>query len=166
MQLFCQDFFETEGLSLSFSWKLDFSGLSVGQGGFSEPVSVDATVSHLAGIVLIDYTVSYTLHLHCDRCLAPFDRAESQSFSHELVTTGSESGEGETALVIPNMRLDIEDMVQTDLFLTFPMKFLCREDCKGLCPQCGKDLNQGECDCKQSERDPRWSALDNLIFPS
>ena len=59
--------------------------------------------------------------------------------------------------------MDLDELVRADLLLELPTKVLCREDCKGLCPKCGKDLNFGPCDCKK-EIDPRWQALSDL-FP-
>ena len=47
--------------------------------------------------------------------------------------------------------------------LELPTKVLCKEDCKGLCPKCGKDLNLGSCDCKTKDIDPRWQALSDLF---
>ena len=58
--------------------------------------------------------------------------------------------------------LGVEDFVREDIFLALPTKFLCREDCKGLCPQCGKNLNDGSCSCKKPV-DPRLAVLQQLL---
>ena len=59
--------------------------------------------------------------------------------------------------------LDIMPQVEESIFSLLPTKVLCREDCKGLCPSCGKDLNEGECDCsKDNNIDPRLSALSDF----
>jgi len=52
--------------------------------------------------------------------------------------------------------------VREQILLALPSRRLCREECKGLCPTCGADLNAGRCDCEQREVDPRWSALAEL----
>jgi uncharacterized protein len=55
--------------------------------------------------------------------------------------------------------LDLTEAIRQYIVTAMPMKSLCREDCAGLCPTCGKDLNQGKCGCKQEELDPRWAEL-------
>ena len=58
--------------------------------------------------------------------------------------------------------IQLEDVLKEQVLLTLPAKMLCREDCQGLCPQCGKNWNQGKCDCKQDRSDPRWAALESI----
>ncbi|MBQ7195920.1 MAG: DUF177 domain-containing protein [Synergistaceae bacterium] len=60
--------------------------------------------------------------------------------------------------------LDVMPQVSESVFALLPTKVLCKEDCKGLCPNCGKDLNEGECDCKNEDIDPRLDALRNFNF--
>ena len=59
--------------------------------------------------------------------------------------------------------IDLDELVMSDLLLTLPMKHLCREDCKGLCAQCGKNLNEGDCGCIKKPVDPRLEALRKLL---
>ena len=65
--------------------------------------------------------------------------------------------------VIPDMKLDLEEFCYDEILLSLPTKFLCDENCKGLCPTCGQDLNQGECSCNEKEIDPRLAALAELL---
>ena len=58
--------------------------------------------------------------------------------------------------------LNLDDLLETEFILDMPTKFLCREDCKGVCPKCGKNLNDGECDCRP-DVDPRFAALAQLL---
>jgi len=55
--------------------------------------------------------------------------------------------------------LDLTEAIRQNAIVAIPMKPLCREDCAGICPKCGKDLNQGECGCPTEEVDPRWAKL-------
>lgn len=64
---------------------------------------------------------------------------------------------------VPDYTLDVDNCVQTDIILNLPVKFLCKEDCKGICPKCGKDLNDGECGCQTEEIDPRLEVLKELL---
>ena len=59
--------------------------------------------------------------------------------------------------------LDVDTPVLDQLFLEFPMKHLCREDCAGLCPICGKNRNEGTCDCEKKQIDPRFASLRKLL---
>ena len=65
-------------------------------------------------------------------------------------------------IVIPDGKLDLAQLTWEDLLLFLPSKLLCRDDCKGICPQCGKNLNEGTCECKK-EIDPRFAALLDLL---
>jgi len=62
-----------------------------------------------------------------------------------------------------NHILELNEAIRQYTLLVMPMKPLCREDCFGLCQKCGKNLNQGPCDCPKQEIDPRWSKLSKLI---
>jgi len=58
--------------------------------------------------------------------------------------------------------VEVEEILKERIWLSIPMKPLCKEDCKGLCPTCGKDLNEGECDCPKEAIDPRFAVLKDL----
>ena len=62
-------------------------------------------------------------------------------------------------VLVDNYQLPLDSLVEADLILSLPSKVLCREDCRGLCPHCGKDLNEGLCGCKPKTVDPRLEAL-------
>ena len=61
-------------------------------------------------------------------------------------------------------RIYLDEIIAEQLLLAEPMKHLCSEDCKGLCQRCGKNLNEGSCDCAEKHEDPRWDALKNMKF--
>ena len=100
--------------------------------------------------LLVTGQVSTPATLRCSRCLRVFEqplRVEQFVFHYEL--------HGEDFV-------DLTPQMREDIILELPQRALCAEDCKGLCPHCGKDLNRGQCRCKQSGGDLRWHALDNL----
>ena len=70
--------------------------------------------------------------------------------------------EPHTDSVLPDLVLDLDALAEEDVVLNLPSKVLCKEDCKGLCPQCGKNLNDGPCDCKEPV-DPRLAGLLDLL---
>ena len=73
------------------------------------------------------------------------------------------SDRDEDAETFAEYRLDLTDFVMGEIRLGVPMKVLCREDFKGLCPKCGRNLNEGPCGCDLHEEDPRWDALKGLL---
>ena len=71
--------------------------------------------------------------------------------------------ENDEYVVCQDNQLDIDELVRADLFLELPNKVLCREDCKGLCGQCGKNLNFDSCECEKKPIDPRLAVLGKLL---
>ncbi len=115
---------------------------------FSNPVAIKGTVTNRAGIVSLKYSAEFTLHICCDRCLIEFDRDYCFDFEHILVRSLSNDGDySDEYIVTENDELDMDELALTDCLLSLPSKMLCREDCKGLCPKCGADLNHGGCNC-------------------
>ncbi len=102
----------------------------------------------------------------CDRCLKQIITPLSPTFVVHYVFTETDAGRydpAETQILAPGtVAVDITDDVRQVVQLTVPLKLLCSEECKGLCPQCGKDLNEGPCDCRPVPIDPRWDALRGL----
>ena len=64
--------------------------------------------------------------------------------------------------VFDGKAIDVDEIVKEQILLAVPTRMLCREDCKGICPECGIDKNTGECQCVTDDIDPRWAALKNL----
>ena len=79
-------------------------------------------------------------------------RKEEVSISEAETEIGYYEGEG----------LELEDVLREQVLLAVPIKTVCRIDCKGLCPRCGQNLNQGSCTCQTAQDDPRWYALRDL----
>ena len=115
---------------------------------FTSPVKLTGKLQNIAGMVTLDYTLETTVLLVCDRCLDEFERAYRLENSHVLVRN-EEGLEGEDDLYCPDCALDMCETAISDLLISLPTKILCREDCKGLCPECGKNLNHGDCECKK-----------------
>ncbi len=114
---------------------------------FSSPLTIKGMASNRAGIVSLKYSAEFTLHICCDRCLIEFDRDYCFDFEHILVRSLNNSDDSDEYIVTENDELDMDELALSDCLLSLPSKMLCREDCKGLCPKCGADLNQGECNC-------------------
>ena len=114
--------------------------------------------------------VTGEVELACSRCLEPFTLPVKTDFDLRYVPHTDNSGEGEreveeddlTTAFYTDDEIDLGHLVMEQLHLALPMKPLCSETCKGLCPQCGTNLNAGSCTCDPRWEDPRLAALKAL----
>lgn len=112
---------------------------------FNSPISVKGEIFNRTGIVYLNFSVDFSLEIVCDRCLKELNRDYHFDFEHIVVN--SASGNNDEYIVADGESIELNDIAVSDLLLQFPTKFLCNEDCKGLCMVCGCDLNESECDC-------------------
>lgn len=98
----------------------------------------------------------------CTRCLTEFQQPVSSRFS-ELYHHPPETAPDDARVIPEDMNLDFSDLVREDMLLSIPMQQLCRPDCKGLCPNCGKNWNEGPCDCPPEVIESRLSKLRDLL---
>jgi len=116
--------------------------------------------------ILVQGRVQTEVELVCSRCLASFALPLEVTLEEEFrpsvdIATGKKIPRGaeDAALVIDEQHiLDLWELIRQQLLLALPMHPLCRPDCAGLCSQCGKNLNEGPCECAE-EMDPRWAVL-------
>jgi DUF177 domain-containing protein len=114
--------------------------------------------------------VKTVLELPCSRCLEPFTIAVEAPFELRYQPRAENAGEGEreiedddlTTAFYENDEIDLGHLMREQFNLSLPMKPLCRDDCRGLCPVCGINLNKGSCECKRDWDDPRFGALRKL----
>ncbi len=157
-------FIELEGLfngavsSVPIDGEFDFSKESLGGVfPFTTPVKIKGEIKNTAGIVTIEAVASFSLDVCCDRCAEEITLDYELPVEHGLVRNLSDE-ENDDYIVVEDMRLNAEELTLEDIYLSVPSKFLCSDDCKGLCMQCGANLNEGSCGCRK-ELDPRWAAL-------
>lgn len=155
---------DSPGASVPFSTSVDLSDLRYGIScPVSEPVLAQGVVRNTAGVLLMKGSVTTTIHGVCDRCAAEFTRDIDFPIDVVLVTElASEENEDEWVFPLVGDSADLDDIVRTVFVLNLDSKLLCKEDCKGLCPRCGKNLNDGKCTCEK-ELDPRLAALRQFL---
>ena len=162
MVLDLEPIFNNEGMVKEFSYELDLSEQELsGVKPFSTPVRVSGSVGNHTGVVELSAKAEFVLDMNCDRCAKSIKLALTADVFHTLVTSLNDEANDEL-LLINELRFDLDPLVTEDIFLELPSKFLCSEDCKGVCPKCGKDLNTGSCSCEK-EIDPRLAALKQLL---
>lgn len=154
----------TPGDTIPFLESFDLSDLCYGVSyPVSEAVIAEGTVRNTAGVLVMKGTVRTRIHGVCDRCAGEFQRDVSFPIDAVLVTElSSEEDEDENIFPLVGDSADLEEIVRTVFVLNLDSKLLCREDCKGICPRCGKNLNLGKCNCRK-EPDPRLAALAQLL---
>lgn len=125
------------------------------------PCVIGGVIKNDTDIVSLSASVTVLYSGNCDRCAKEVTKEFTIPMEHTFVTELNDEQNDEFTLV-PTMRFDLEGLATEDVLLYLPNKFLCSEDCKGICPQCGKNLNDGPCGCKK-EIDPRLAALQSLL---
>ena len=134
---------------------------------FPSPMKVAGEITNTAGYMRMSVSLSVDYESYCARCLAPV----SGSFTLDLEKTVAPKDiiadlpeeRLDDYVVIEDGFLDIDEQMLMQLELEFPSRFFCKEDCKGLCQKCGKNLNEGKCDCPEKEMDPRFAPLQALL---
>jgi uncharacterized protein len=118
--------------------------------------------------ILVTGELETRVELDCSRCLTAFQTTTRFEIEEEFrpthdVNSGArlaqEPDQDAATLIDERHILDLAEVIRQDLTLSLPSSPLCRPDCKGLCPNCGQDWNEGSCDCDTQVIDPRWEAL-------
>ena len=152
------------GASVPFETSVDLSDLRYGTSyPVTEPVLASGVVRNTAGVLVMTGSIQTCIHGICDRCANPFDREINFPIDVVLVTElANEENEDEWVFPLEGDSADLEDIVRTVFVLNLDSKLLCKDDCNGICCRCGKNLNDGPCNC-QKELDPRFAALKQLL---
>jgi uncharacterized protein len=114
--------------------------------------------------------LSAGIELQCARCLEPVSQDIARDFELLYRPLGADAGRDELSVTDAEAEIGyyqgdgllLEDVLREQLLLALPLKVTCREDCRGLCPHCGKNLNQEQCSCSVPVEDPRWAALKEI----
>lgn len=135
------------------------------------PVQLDFDIHKDHARFRLEGTARTELELSCSRCLESFRMPVDATFDvRYLPATEMESAEQEREVEEDDLetsyyrddQIDLNELLREQFYLALPMKPLCREDCKGLCPRCGTNLNTGACDCATAWEDPRLAPLKQL----
>lgn len=130
---------------------------------FCAPVHVTAKAQNRVGVVTLDCTYDFTLSVNCDRCLAPMELPVSRTVSHTVVRALSNEEEDNDFLVTADGIVELTELATNDILPELPTRYLCDENCKGLCPVCGANRNLVDCGCTVDTTDPRLEALKRLL---
>ena len=131
----------------------------------AEVVSARITgkIANSGGVLVLEAQVNAELKTACARCLKEIVLPVDFDFGETLVLAGQETdADADSVIFFEGKEIDVGEIAINNLLLNISSKYLCRDDCRGICPKCGKNLNEGDCDCNFFEIDPRWEKLKNF----
>ena len=134
---------------------------------FPSPMKVKGDITNTAGYMRMRLEMSVDYTAECARCLAPvngkFSLDLEKTVAPKNLLLDLDEDKLDDYAIIEDGFLDMDEQLRSQLEMEFPIRFLCREDCKGLCQRCGKNLNEGECSCSVKEIDPRLAPLQKIL---
>ncbi len=160
---------EKTGATLEKKGELELTGHELDEEGsrLVEPVSFEFSIFHSeAGLLSVDCNYQTQLEFPCGRCLKPIEKTLSEFISGLYVPTNYqrevELDEEQYRIEYSKGAIEPWQLIRQDVLVKIPMRPLCSEDCKGLCPDCGQNLNEGDCGHEQEKIDPRLEKLQDI----
>ena len=162
------DVFTNEGQvqELTVSYDADTFTNQLGTFSIKEKSPVALKLSNIGqSKALVEGNVKLTFALSCDRCLRDVDYTFDLSFSFRALSPDcfDDEEESEEMEFVEGYHLNVDELINNEILLNWPMKVLCSESCKGICKVCGKNLNDGECGCDDFVPDPRMAAIKDIF---
>ncbi len=161
MRLNLREIIEVPGGSVPFECELSTEMLYFPSvKGYDEAPFAEGRVYNEAGVLNLNGSITADMQCICDRCGAEF---QSRKITDVNVTIVEEDdGSDPFRFPLDGDEIDLDEILSTCFILDMETKFLCTEDCKGLCPTCGRNLNLGPCGCRK-QLDPRFAVLEQLL---
>lgn len=151
------------GEAIPFDYMLDLSGLSLyGEHPIPAPVHVSGFAQNRADVYELHMDIAFHVVTRCARCLKPLDLPVTLHVERPMADSVENEADSDDILVLDSGTVDLDEVARETIVLEAQMSYLCREDCAGLCPKCGADLNDGPCGCAP-EVDERFAALADLL---
>lgn len=162
MRLDLREIISVPGGKVGFDYEPDVSELKFESVlAVEEPVRAVGKIENIAGVLILRANVTGVLRCSCARCLAEFDKPIDLHVE-AILADDVQDEDNPDIFLLDGDYADVDEVIITAFVLNMEQRFLCREDCKGLCDKCGKNLNDGPCSCKP-ETDPRLAALGQLL---
>ena len=169
MQIHLSDISSSEGMRIQKTAEFGMDTITFQSGSFpvlaKEPIELTITNTGDRNLE-IRGTGKITVGIPCDRCLEEVSVEIPLEIERKLdmkLTDEERVNDLDESSYLTGMDLDVDQLVYLEVLMSWPLKVLCREDCKGLCLKCGKNLNEGECGCDRASLDPRMSAIRDIF---
>lgn len=137
-----------------FMENLKFENSSV---KFDKPVKLKGRLINASGIINLNGRLKAEYEVECSRCLKSLRRMLEIKLNEDFVSIGNEVDDD--VYVYENNQIDLDKVVADNVLLSLPVRQLCNDSCKGFCPKCGTNLNEGTCDCKDEKINPQMEKL-------
>lgn len=163
------DILTSEDKVLTMQAETDMREVAVGGEVFEilEKSPVYLTLTNTGkGRASVEGQAELVLSMNCDRCLKPVREKLTLRFSREVHAPDAvleQSDDDDDQRFMEGYQLNVEDLLNNEIIINWPSKVLCREDCKGICMQCGQDLNTGTCECDTFIPDPRMAVIKDIF---
>jgi uncharacterized protein len=160
MKLDLSDIFAGKQKEISFDYPLtiedEFYDVT-----FPEPLYINGTVKNMAGYISLRMVGKINYDTFCDRCSKPIKSNMELVIERTVAQAKTVANDevDESYLVVEGSSVELDETVREEFVLSFPTKHLCSEECLGLCPVCGKDLNTEKCSCNDKTVDPKWGDI-------
>ena len=156
------DILNAEGAEKRFSGLVSFGDVSFGGASFLfAPAKAQGVVKNVGEGFLLTATVEGSYKTQCARCTKPVSASFCEEISENLTNGGLKN---ENAVAFTGTKIDLFEIFLTGVLQNLPMRTLCKEGCKGLCPVCGADLNEGECGCEPDSGESAFDILKQFKF--
>ena len=169
MQIHLSDVTDSEGKHIQLQPELELDKISFQMGDYPilEKTPVELEITNTGNKVLeLKGIGSVTVGIPCDRCLEqvavkiPYEIEQKLDMKKSDTERVQDLDEND---YLTGMDLDVDRFVYLEVLTSWPLKVLCREDCKGICSRCGKNLNKGSCGCAEEPKDPRMAAISDIF---
>ena len=169
MQIHLSDISSSEGMRIQKTAEFGMDTITFQSGSFpvlaKEPIELTITNTGDRNLE-IRGTGKITVGIPCDRCLEEVSTEIPLEIERKLdmkLTDEDRVNDLDESSYLTGMDLDVDQLVYLEVLMSWPLKVLCREDCKGLCNVCGQNLNTGSCNCEDTGLDPRMSVVRDLF---
>lgn len=166
------DLFQLSEPEFEFDYELPAADINLEEetAQLEKPVKIAGKLRKGIAQVDVNGKITGEIELECTRCLSPAAAPLDFPFKVTYVTEENYTSDPEAELrgedldvaIFDGEKIDLAEITREQILLNLPVRFLCRENCRGLCPKCGADKNTVNCNCEENEVDPRWSALKNI----
>ncbi len=161
------DVFTSENKTVTMQLPLEAETVTVNGETFpiTEKSQIELTLNNVGtGKALVRARMKLAVKIPCDRCLREVKCPLELDVEEEVFSPERQESTQEDALsFMEGYQLDVDNLLNNEILLNWPMKVLCKEDCKGICKVCGKDLNEGPCGCDTFVPDPRMAAIKDIF---
>ena len=163
MQIDLREIINIPGGKVTFDYSPDLSGLETGSVKIiKDNARAVGSVCNIAGVLEFKAELTVDTVCVCARCLKEMDNHINLTVNATISDGGEDDTDDPDMFYLDGNLVDVDEIIINAFVLNTEQRFLCKEDCKGLCSKCGADLNAGPCNCRE-EIDPRLAVLGQLL---